>query len=134
MCFTCTILWASQVALVIENPPTNAGDTRDTGSIRGLDPWKRKRQLTSCLENSVDRETGYDPWGCRESDTAVDLSTCTTLCLLCIHHRRVFTSKSLVSISHHRVDPLYPSTFPSLPFPSGNQYSALDICVFLWFA
>ena len=26
---------ASQVALVIKNPPANAGDTRDTGSIPG---------------------------------------------------------------------------------------------------
>ena len=26
-------LWASQVALVIENPPANAGDLRDEGSI-----------------------------------------------------------------------------------------------------
>ena len=25
--------WASQVALVVKNPPTNAGDTSHTGSI-----------------------------------------------------------------------------------------------------
>ena len=29
--------WASQVALVVKNPPANAGDLRDTG--RG-DPWE----------------------------------------------------------------------------------------------
>ena len=28
--------WASQVALVVKNPPANAGDIRDTGSIPGL--------------------------------------------------------------------------------------------------
>ena len=27
--------WASQVALAIKNPPANAGDIRDTGSIPG---------------------------------------------------------------------------------------------------
>ena len=31
-------LWASQVALVVKNPPANAGDSRDVGSI----PWVRK--------------------------------------------------------------------------------------------
>ena len=30
--------WASQVVLVVENPPANAGDIRDAGSIPG---WGR---------------------------------------------------------------------------------------------
>ena len=30
------VSWASQVALVVKNPPVNAGDTRDTGSTPGL--------------------------------------------------------------------------------------------------
>ena len=29
------VLWASQAALVVKNPPTNAGDIGDTGSIAG---------------------------------------------------------------------------------------------------
>ena len=29
-------LWASQVAIVVKNPPGNAGDVRDEGSIPGL--------------------------------------------------------------------------------------------------
>jgi len=50
---------ASQVALVVKNLPTNAGDVRDMGSIPGLgrspgegngDPLQY-----SCLENSKDR-------------------------------------------------------------------------------
>ena len=28
--------WASQVVLVVKNPPTNAGDVRDAGSAPGL--------------------------------------------------------------------------------------------------
>ena len=31
-------MWASQGPLVVKNPPFNAGDTRDAGSIRG---WGR---------------------------------------------------------------------------------------------
>ena len=30
------LFWASQVALVVKNPPANAGDVRDVGSIPGL--------------------------------------------------------------------------------------------------
>ena len=29
-------IWASQVVLVVKNPPANAGDTRGIGSIPGL--------------------------------------------------------------------------------------------------
>ena len=32
-----TATWASQVALVVNNPPAKAGDTRDTGLIPGQD-------------------------------------------------------------------------------------------------
>ena len=32
------LMRASQVALVVKNPPANAGDTKR----RGLDPWVRK--------------------------------------------------------------------------------------------
>ena len=51
---------ASQVALVVKNPPASAGDARDTGSIPGLgrspgegngNPLQYSR-----LENSMDRE------------------------------------------------------------------------------
>ena len=50
---------ASYVALVVKNPPANAGDARDAGSIPGLgrslgggngNPFQY-----SCLENYMDR-------------------------------------------------------------------------------
>ena len=53
------ILWASQVVLVVKNPPTNAGDARDMGSIPGPrrspgvgndNPFQY-----SCLEKPMDR-------------------------------------------------------------------------------
>ena len=50
---------ASQVALVVKNPPANAGDARDTGSIPGArrSPGGGNGNLIqySCLEKSIDR-------------------------------------------------------------------------------
>ena len=53
------MIWASQVALLVNNPPTNAGDLRDAGSILGSgrspggehgNPFQY-----SCLESPTDR-------------------------------------------------------------------------------
>ena len=50
---------ASQVALVVKNPPANAGGVRDVSSIPGLErsPGTGNDNLLqySCLENSMDR-------------------------------------------------------------------------------
>ena len=52
---------ASQVALMVKNPPANAGDGRDTGSIpgSGRSPGGRHGNPLqySCLENPMDRGT-----------------------------------------------------------------------------
>ena len=59
---------AAQVALVVKNPPANAGDIRDTDSISvsGRSPGGgRGNPLQySCLENPMDY-----PLGCKELDT-----------------------------------------------------------------
>ena len=51
--------WSLQVALVVENPPANAGDIRDMGSIpaSGRSPGGGQCNSLqySCLENPVDR-------------------------------------------------------------------------------
>ena len=65
---------ASQVALAVRNPPANAGDVRDAGSIPGLrispGGGHSKPLQYSCLENPMERNlAGYSPWGCKESDT-----------------------------------------------------------------
>ena len=61
---------ASQMALVVKNPPANAGDIKSGG----FDPWVRKISGAgngnplqySCLENPMDRGA----WrGCHELDT-----------------------------------------------------------------
>ena len=58
MCINSSV-WASQVALVVKNPPVNAGDIRDVGPIpgSGRSPGVGNgNQLQySCLENPMDR-------------------------------------------------------------------------------
>ena len=53
------ITWAPQVSLVVKNPPANAGDGRDAGSIPGLgrSPGEGNGNplQDSCLENSMNR-------------------------------------------------------------------------------
>ena len=50
---------SSQVALVVKNPPANAGDLKDVGSIPGLGRSSGEGHGNplqySCLENSMDR-------------------------------------------------------------------------------
>ena len=52
-------LGASQVALMVQNPPVNAGDIRDTGSILGSGRppggGNGKPLQYSCLKNPMDR-------------------------------------------------------------------------------
>ena len=51
--------WASQVALVVKNPPASAGDIRDVGSIPGSGRSPRGGHGNplqhSCLENPMNR-------------------------------------------------------------------------------
>ena len=65
-------------AAVLKNPPANAGDTRDTGSIPGSG---RSPGVTNgnplqnlCLKKSPGQKSlvGYSPWGFKESDTTRD--------------------------------------------------------------
>ena len=59
---------------MVKNPPVNAGDINDTGSIpeSGRFPGGENGNphQCSCLENSMDRGDleGYNPWGHNESD------------------------------------------------------------------
>ena len=60
---------ASQVALVVKNPPADAGDIRDVGLIPGLGRSHGNPLQYSCLENPMDRSlVGYSPEGCKELD------------------------------------------------------------------
>ena len=54
---------ASQVALVVKNPPANAGDTRGMNSIpgsgRSSEVGNGNPLQHSCLENSMDRRAWW---------------------------------------------------------------------------
>ena len=66
---------ASQVALVVKNPPANGGDLRDVGSIPGSGRSPRGGHSSplqySCLENPMGRGAWWATahGGCKESDT-----------------------------------------------------------------
>ena len=72
---------ASQVALVVKNPPANAGDVRDPGLIPELGRYlggEHGNPLQySCLENRHGQRSlvGYSPSGHKELDTTDRLST-----------------------------------------------------------
>ena len=57
------ITWASQVLLVVENLPANAGDIRDVGSIlgsgRSYGGGHGNPLQYSCLENPMDRRAWW---------------------------------------------------------------------------
>ena len=59
--YAITLLWASQVVLVVKNPPANAGDRRGTGLIpgsgRSYGEGTGNPLQYSCLENPMDRGT-----------------------------------------------------------------------------
>ena len=63
------------MVLVVKNPPTSAGDIRDTGSIpgSGRSPGGGHGNplQSSCLESPPGqrRLAGYHPWGRKESGT-----------------------------------------------------------------
>ena len=66
---------ASYLVLVAKNPPANAGDIRDVGSILGLgrSPGEINGNLLqySCLENPMDRGVWWAAvHGVKESDMA----------------------------------------------------------------
>ena len=72
----------SQVALVVKNPPANAGDIRDVGSIPGLgrSPGGGHGNPLpySCLEMPWTGAPGRGPWAHKELDiTGATEHTCT---------------------------------------------------------
>ena len=59
---------ASQVALMVKNPPAGAGNRGDNPWVRKI-PWRRERSPTPVFlpgESHGQRSlAGYSPWGCR---------------------------------------------------------------------
>ena len=53
------LIQASQAALVVKNPPANAGNVRDVGSIPALGRSPREGLQYSCLGNPMDRGASW---------------------------------------------------------------------------
>ena len=72
---TMSHIQVSQMALMVKNPPANAGDIIETGLIpgSGRSPGGGNGNPLqySCLENPTDRRAlvGYSPQGRKESDS-----------------------------------------------------------------
>ena len=64
------------MALVVKNPPANAGDARDVGLIPGWgrSPGGGNPLQYSCLENSMDRVAWWAPV-CGAAKSQTQLST-----------------------------------------------------------
>ena len=69
------------MALLVKNPPANAGDGRDSGSLPGsggFDPWVRKILWRRAWQpipvflpgesHGQRRLVGSNPWDCKELD------------------------------------------------------------------
>ena len=85
---------ATQVAPVLKNPPANAGDVRDMGSIpgsgRSAGGGHGNPLQYCCLENPHGQRSlvGYSPQGRKESDmTEATERTCTHMVALCLSLR-----------------------------------------------
>ena len=67
------LVGASQVVLMVKNPPASAEDRRDAGLMSGRPPWRRAWPPAPGLlpgESHGQRSlAGYSPWGHIESDT-----------------------------------------------------------------
>ena len=70
------------MALVVKNPPVNAGDTRDTGSVPGLGrsgEGNGNPLQYSCLENPMDRRAwGAIVHGVAKSQTQLSIHSMAT--------------------------------------------------------
>ena len=78
---------ASQVSLVVKNPPANAGDIRDTTDVNlipGSGGAPGEETHSSVLAWRIPRTeelVGYSPWGLKESDSIeIYAYTCSPLC------------------------------------------------------
>ena len=60
--------WASQVALVVKNPPANVGNIRDAREFKQM-PWRRAWQSTPGESDGQRSLVGYNSQDCKESDT-----------------------------------------------------------------
>ena len=93
-------IWASQVAPVVRNPTTNAGDIKDEGSIPRLGRYPGGRHGNplqySCLENPTDRGAW---WATVHMVAESDTTEATSHTHTHIHIMAILTGVVLICIS-----------------------------------
>ena len=92
---------AFPVALVVKNPPANAGGIRDAslipGSGRSPGGGQGNPLQYSFLVNPMDRSLVDSPWGCKESDTTEATQHAHTLTFSVHFHCRALAGVTLFS-------------------------------------
>ena len=94
---------ASQVALVVKNPPANAGDVRDAGLILGLGRSPGRRHgyplQYSCLENPMERGAWKATFHkVTKSQTWLKRLTCSHVWMWELHHKEGWAPKTCFQI------------------------------------
>ena len=78
-------VWVSQVVLVVKNPPANAGNSRDAGSIPALGRSPGRGHGNPLQYSSLENQrslVGYSPQGCIDSDMTQVIQHVYIQCLL----------------------------------------------------
>ena len=122
--------WASQVALVVKNPPANPGDTRNPSLMPGSggSPGGRHGNPLQypCLENLTYRSlVGYSPWGSEELDTTEWLSSHAIIVRCCTSQNSSSYSWNYVCIDQHL------PVSPTCPAPGNNHSNSPSSSAFL---
>ena len=143
------------MALVVKNPPANAGDIRDArlipGSGRSPGGGHGNPFQDSSLENPHGQRSlaGFSPWGFEESDTTEQLKqmytvhtqkllssvaqSCPTLGNsmnhstpgLPVHYQLPEFTQTLVHRVSDAIQPSHPGSSPSPPVPNPSQHQTL---------
>ena len=129
----CTFLylfWASQVALGVKNPPSNAGDIRDMASTprsgRSPEGGNGNPLQYSWLENPHGWRSlvGYSLWGHKESDMTEHTHT-----HIHTHTQMVFHTVSKCMVLSHLLGKTDPCLCPLAHYVAqGSQLEAVPPC------
>ena len=130
----CTCVWASYVALVVKNPPANAGDARDVGSIPGSGKSLGGGNGTTlqyfCQENFM----GRGAWQATvhgATKSWIQLSTYAHMCTcVCILFQVLFHYRLLHAIEYSS---LCYTVGPSYLFYIWSEVLVAQLCPTLWF-
>ena len=101
-----TFVQASQVTLVVKNPPANSGDARDMSSIAGAGSSPGVGNGTplqySCMEKYHEQGSlaGCSPWGWKQSDMTEHIHILIWNCLIIYPVFNLINTMSMIHWDH----------------------------------